>query len=267
MNSSQETTEEHLARALRENEELKAELARVRTELESARAEVEENRSAAHSAGEELQQFVYAASHDLQEPLRAVYSYAQLLQRECPNDKQTAEVTGFIVSAASQMTSLIRDLLGYSRSNATPQRAMINLGTAVQRAQFKFVDEIRRLGAKLEISSLPEVFADENQMSRVFEHLIGNALKYRGAATPVIEISAVEGPEFHTISVRDNGPGIEPRFHKQIFVPFKRLHPKNISGTGLGLAVCDRLVRAHGGEIWVESDGISGSEFKLTLPI
>jgi light-regulated signal transduction histidine kinase (bacteriophytochrome) len=267
MNSTPRTTEEQLAQLIEENEELKAELAKARLELESARAEAEKNRSAAELTGEEFQQFVYAASHDLQEPLRTVSSYSQLLQREYPNDKQAAEFTAFIVNAASQMTNLVRDLHAYSRTNAPPRRSMINLGIAVQRAQLKLADGIRQQGARLEIGSLPEVFADENQMSQVFEHLIANALRYRGPVAPVIEISAVEGPEFHTISVRDNGPGIDPRFQEQIFVPFKRLHPKNVSGSGLGLAVCRRLVRAHGGEIWVESDGISGSEFRLTLPV
>ncbi|MBV8810363.1 MAG: hypothetical protein JO033_16970, partial [Acidobacteriaceae bacterium] len=197
MNSSQGTTEEQLAQALREKEELKAELANARAELESAREEAEKNRSAADLAREELQQFVYAASHDLQEPLRAVSSYSQLLQREYPNDKEAAEFTAFIVNAASQMTSLVRDLLTYSRSNTPPRRAMINIGIAVQRAQFKLAGEIREVGARLDVSSLPEVYADEYQLSLVFEHLIANALKYRGAATPVIAISAVEGPEFH----------------------------------------------------------------------
>src|SRR5438270_77109 len=116
MNSTPRTTEEQLAQLVEENEELKAELSKAHLQLESARAEAEE-----------LQQFVYAATHDLQEPLRAVSSYSQLLQREYPNDKQAAEFTAFIVNAASQMTSLIRDLLGYSRTNVPPRRAMINL--------------------------------------------------------------------------------------------------------------------------------------------
>lgn len=267
MDSTPNSLEERLAQALRENEELRTNLANARAELESVRAETEKNRAAADLASEELQQFVYAASHDLQEPLRTVSTYSQLLRREYPDDRQASEFTAFIDSAAKQMTNLVRDLLAYSRTSGPSRPAMMTLGTAVQRVQLKLADRIRNAGARIAVGDLPEVFADENQMSQVFEHLIANAFTYRGPEAPVIEISSVEGPEFHTITVRDNGPGIEPRFHKQIFMPFKRLHGKQLSGSGLGLTVCRKLVHAHGGDIWVESQGTGGSEFKFTLPV
>ncbi len=253
MDSTPSSLEEQLAQALRE--------------LELAREEAKQNRAAADLANEELQQFVYAASHDLQEPLRTVSTYSQLLRREYPDDKQAGEFTAFIDSAAKQMTNLVRDLLAYSRTGGPSRPEMMNVSTAVQRAQLKLADRIREANARVTVSDLPEVFADENQMSQVFEHLIANALAYRGPEPPLIEISSIEGPEFYTITVRDNGPGIEPRFHKQIFLPFKRLHGKYVSGSGLGLTVCRKLVRAHGGDIWVESDGTGGSDFKFTLPI
>ena len=242
-------------------------LAQALRELELAREEAKQSRAAADLASEELQQFVYAASHDLQEPLRTVSTYAQLLRREYPDDKQAGEFTAFIENAAKQMTNLVRDLLAYSRTSGPSRPAMMNLGTAVQRVQLKLVDRIRDAGARIDVRDLPEVFADENQIAQVFEHLIANAFTFRGSDAPLIEISSIEGPEFHTITVRDNGPGIEPRFHKQIFLPFKRLHGKQLSGSGLGLTICRKLVHAHGGDIWVESDGIRGSEFKFTLPV
>jgi len=267
MDSTSNGFEERLTQALRENAELRTNLANARAELESVRSELQKTRALADLAAEELQQFVYAASHDLQEPLRTVSTYSQLLRREYSDDKQAGEFTGFIDSAAKQMTNLVRDLLAYSRTSAPSRPAMMKLSTAVQRAQLKLADRIRDAGAQVTVRDLPEVLADEGQMSQVFEHLIANALTYRSAEAPVIEISFIEGLEFHTITVRDNGPGIEPRFHQQIFLPFKRLHGKQLSGTGLGLTVCRKLVRAHGGDIWVESEGTRGSEFKFTLAV
>jgi len=247
--------------------EAHAEIERLRIELEQTREQERQSRQAARLAAEELQQFVYAASHDLQEPLRTVSAYAQLLQREHLGGGQAAEFAEFVVNGATQMGTLVRDLLTYSRIRTDPNRETTNLGTALQRAMLTLSDRTREAGAQVTSGKLPDVFADEGQLANVFEYLIGNAIRYRSSAPPAIHITAEESEELCTVSVQDNGLGIEPRFHDQVFQAFKRLHGKSIGGTGLGLTMCRKIIRAHGGEIWVESDGQHGSVFKFTLPV
>jgi light-regulated signal transduction histidine kinase (bacteriophytochrome) len=250
-----------------ENERLKARIEEYRLELQRAQEAEKEGREAARLAVEELQQFVYAASHDLQEPLRTVSAYAQLLQREYPQNGQAAEFATFIVNGAHQMSALVRDLLTYSRIRTEPNQEMIRLGTALQRALLTLADRIRDSGAQVTSGELPEVFADEGQIANVFEHLIGNAIRYRTSEPPIIRISADHDAETCMVSVQDNGLGIEPRFHEHVFQAFKRLHGKDVGGTGLGLTMCRKIIRGHGGRIWVESDGRHGSTFKFTLPV
>lgn len=258
--------EAQLADALRENGELKRSLEGSQQALAQAKREVEQSWEAVKLANDELQQFVYAASHDLQQPLRSIGTYAQLLQREYSGDKQATEFTSFIVDGTNQMNQLVRDLLTYSRTGTSIRRTNIRLNAPLQWALLKLAEPIRETSAKVEAGDLPEVQADEMQIAQVFDCLIGNAIKYRGSRTPEIAISAEEDSKGFTISVKDNGEGIEPRFHEQVFVPFKRLHGKEIPGSGLGLAISRKIVRAHGGTIWVESDGGNGSTVKFTLP-
>lgn len=236
------------------------------TELQHARDAEKQSRETARLATEELQQFVYAASHDLQEPLRTISAYAQLLRREYPLEGQPAEFAAFVVNGANRISALVRDLLTYSRIRTEPNREPLQLGAAAHGALLALSERVRDSGARVSCGKLPEVFADENQLASVFEHLIKNAILYRGSTSPEIHISSEEGADVCTISVRDNGLGIEPRFHEQVFQPFKRLHGKEIEGSGLGLTICRKIVRAHGGEIWVESEGGNGSTFKFTLP-
>ncbi|HEX3681853.1 MAG TPA: ATP-binding protein [Bryobacteraceae bacterium] len=252
-------TEAELAQALRETAELK-------TALEECSSAQNAARAAAEGAVKELHDFVYATSHDLQEPLRAISAYAQLLQRKYAEDAETSELTGFIVHGAKQVTGLLQALLAYSRAGNSPRRSMVKLSSIVQSARYKLNDRIRESGANVVCGDLPEVLADQTQLSQVFEQLFANAVTYRSGEPPVIEITAEEGDEEHTISIRDNGKGIEPRFHEQIFLPFKRLHGKEVPGAGLGLAVCRKIIAAHGGQIWVESSGEQGSSFKFTIP-
>jgi light-regulated signal transduction histidine kinase (bacteriophytochrome) len=251
--------EAQLAEALRENAELKKAL----EECSNARQAAQ---TTADRAVKELQDFVYATSHDLQEPLRAVSAYAQLLQRKYAEDAETSELTAFIIQGAKRVTSLLQALLAYSRAGNSPQRSMIGLDQIMQSALFKLNDRIRQSGASIACGELPEVLADAVQLGQVLEQLITNALSYSFGEPPRIEITAEEGNEEYTISVRNNGKGIEPRFHDLIFLPFKRLHGKEVPGAGLGLAVCRKIIAAHGGKIWVESDGQQGSTFKFTIP-
>lgn len=259
--------EQELAEARAEVQRLTARINDCVVELQRARDLEKQSRETARLATEELQQFVYAASHDLQEPLRTISAYAQLLRREYPQDGQSAEFASLVINGANQMSALVRDLLTYSRIRAEANREPLRLGAAVQRALLVLSDRIRDSGAQVTCGELPEVFADESQIANVFERLIDNAIRYHSSEPPAICISAEEDAEVCTVSVRDNGPGIEPRFHEQVFQPFKRLHGKSIEGSGLGLTICRKIVRFHGGEIWVESDGQHGSTFKFTLPL
>jgi light-regulated signal transduction histidine kinase (bacteriophytochrome) len=242
------------------------ELARSRDTAELRRA-FEECQAARHAAERELHDFVYAASHDLQEPLRAVSAYGQLLQRRFASDAEVSELTGFIVGGASRATALVQALLAYSRAGASPRIEMVSLNSVLQTALFKLSKRIRESGAEIVCGDLPEVAADEAHLAQVFEQLLANAMLFTAGEAPRIEITAEEADDAVTIAVRDNGKGIEPRFHEMIFQPFKRLHGKEVAGSGLGLAVCRKIIVAHGGRIWVESDGQRGSTFKFTVPV
>lgn len=252
-------SQDELAAALRKN----AELQKALDESSAAQKRAEEE---ARHARTELHDFVYAAGHDLQEPLRAITSFAQLVQRKYTDDAETSELTGLIIDGAARATALVQTLLSYSRVGAAPRKRMMPLGVALQPALFQLSASIREAGAEVICGELPEVNADDAQLAQVFERLIKNAIAFRSSEPPRIEITAEEGSDSTVVSVRDNGIGIDPRFHDFVFSPFKRLHGKEVPGAGLGLAVCRKIIAAHGGEIWVESDGKRGSTFKFTMP-
>jgi signal transduction histidine kinase len=259
--------ESRFAELSEELEELRQAHTACLRELESAHREAEQSAEDARIAQDELQYFVYAAGHDLQQPLRAIGTHAQLLQREYPNDDRAREFTTVIINGAAQMNALVRDLLTYSRTGNTAQQAPVNLNAPLQWALFNLAQSIQESGARIVTSGqLPEALADEKQMVTVFEHLLTNSIRYRSSEPPQIEIAGEEGDEFHTISVHDNGVGIKPEYQEKVFEPFKRLHNKEIPGSGLGLAICRKIVRAHHGKIWVESDGQHGSVVKFTVP-
>lgn len=251
--------EEELAAALRKNAEL-------RSALEQCSAALRETEEDARQARSELHDFVYAAGHDLQEPLRAVSSFGQLLQRKFVQDAETAELTGLIIDGAARATALVQALLSYSRVGVAPRLTVVPLDAAVQPAVYKLDGRIHESGAEVICGDLPEVHADDAQLAQVFEQLIKNAIAFRSSEKPRIEITAEEASDALLVSVRDNGIGIDPRFHDFVFSPFKRLHGKEVPGAGLGLAICRKIIGAHGGRIWVESDGTQGSTFKFTVP-
>ncbi len=248
-------------------EELRNAHAGCLKQIEALRREVEESAAAARAAQDELQYFVYAASHDLQQPLRGIGTHAQLLQREYPNDPRAREFTSVIIEGAAQMNALIRDLLTYSRTGNVSEPVLMRLNAPYQWALYNVTKLIQESGAHVRCGELPEALADEKQMVTIFEHLLTNAIRYRSAAPPEVEIESETGEDFHTISVQDNGVGIRPEYHEKVFEPFKRLVPKEIPGSGLGLAICRKILRAHGGRIWVESDGEHGSRVTFTLPV
>ena len=219
----------------------------------------------------ELAQFAYVASHDLQEPLRMVASYLELLDRRYRDrlDDDAREFIGFAVDGATRMKQLINDLLGYSRAGNAP----LKLETVDTEALVASVVEtlslqIEETHGQVAVGPLPTVKADPIQLARVFQNLVENALKYRSRAAPRVRISAETTPDgYWKFSVRDNGIGIDPRFSEKIFEIFKRLHGREkYAGTGIGLAVCKLVVERHGGRIWVEPHPQGGSVFHFTIP-
>jgi signal transduction histidine kinase len=172
----------------------------------------------------------------------------------------------FILDGVKAATTLIEQLVTLSRAGASPQRTTANLSSAVQTAVYKLNEEVTKKKAKITYKDLPEVTVNQLDFEQVFERLIDNAIKYAGKEEPVVEISGEETDEGYLISVRDNGPGIPEKFHDVIFQPFKRLHGPEIPGAGVGLAFCRKIVEAHEGRLWVESEGERGSTFKIMLP-
>ena len=218
----------------------------------------------------DLEQFAYVASHDLQEPLRAVAGCAQLLKHNYATqlDNEADELIAHIVDGGSRMRTLIDDLLKYSRvgSHVTPLGS-VNSGTAVQNALANLNVALSEASATVRVGDLPIVSADAVQLTQLFQNLISNALKYRGSSAPHIDISARSREDDWLFSVKDNGIGIQPEYFERIFVLFQRLHSRtDYPGTGIGLALCRRIVERHAGKIWVESSLGHGAEFLFSLP-
>jgi PAS domain S-box-containing protein len=222
----------------------------------------------------ELEQFAYVASHDLQEPLRMVASYTQLLERryEARLDGDAREFMAYIVDGASRMKQLIEDLLAYSRVGTKGGAfTMVPAEAALRRALFNLRAAVEEAGAVVTYDPMPTLPADEVQLGQLLQNLIGNALKFRSNSVPRIHIGVKELGQEWQFEVRDNGIGIEPQYYERIFMVFQRLHNKGeYPGTGIGLAICKKVVERHGGRIWVESrlaDGPDrGSSFFFTLP-
>ena len=218
----------------------------------------------------DLEQFAYVASHDLQEPLRMVTSFTQLLAKRYKGklDSDADEFIAYIVDGATRMHVLINDLLAYARLGS---RAMELVPTDCEAiladAMSNLAGAIKESGATVTHDALPSLMVDPNQLSRLFQNLIGNAVKFRAVDPPVVHVSARrEGGEW-LFSVQDNGIGIDPEYFEQIFLIFRRLHgTSKYSGTGIGLAICRKIVRQHGGKIWIESQPGKGSTFYFSLP-
>ena len=221
-------------------------------------------------SNEELGQFAYIASHDLQEPLRMVASYTQLLSRRYKGklDADADEFIAFAVDGASRMQRLIQDLLAYSRVG-TKGKDLLDTSSeeALQQALVNLRGAIEESGALVTHDPLPTVLADEMQLTQLFQNLVGNAIKYQNPGIPRIHISAARnGGKKWIFSVKDNGLGIDPQYFERIFGMFQRLHKREeFAGTGIGLAICKKIVERHGGSISVESQPGQGSTFSFAL--
>ncbi len=218
----------------------------------------------------ELEQFAYIASHDLQEPLRMVTSYVQLLARRYKGklDKDADDFIGYAVDGATRMQRMINDLLNYSRVGTQGQEFRpSNCENIISQAIANLKLAIEGSGALVTHDPLPTVMADESQLIRLFQNLISNAITYRGQELPRVHVSVVQKGNEWVFAISDNGIGIEPQHFDRIFKLFQRLHGGSHPSSGIGLAVCKRIVERHGGRIWVESEIGKGSTFYFTIPL
>ncbi len=237
------------------------------------RAEIslKENVKDLKRSNKELEQFAYVSSHDLQEPIRMVTSFIQLLEREYKGqlDSDADDYIEFIVEGAHRMKYLIDDLLSFSRVSSDAKKfENVDLENVLDVVLSNLYVSIEESNARISHDPLPIVMADESQMSQVLQNLISNAIKFHGDRSPEIHISARKDGNEWIFSVTDNGIGIEPEYKKQIFEVFKRLHTRTeYPGSGIGLSVSHKIIKRHEGNIWVESEPGEGSTFYFTIPI
>lgn len=221
-------------------------------------------------ANEDLQQFAYSASHDLQEPIRNVAVYSEVVARRYHNrlDEDGELYLGFLQEGGKRLATLVNDLLAYTRaSQAELSENVVDASTALENALSGLSEAIRESRAAVTWDPLPEVQMGETHLRLVLQNLIGNALKYRADAPPQIHVSAFQEGASWRFSVQDNGIGIDPQYKEKIFGIFKRLHhDRKYSGTGIGLAICQRVVGRYGGRIWVDSEPGRGATFSFTIP-
>jgi light-regulated signal transduction histidine kinase (bacteriophytochrome) len=222
-----------------------------------------------HDSNQELEQFAYVASHDLQEPLRMVSSYTQLLERRYANklDEDANDFIYFAVDGANRMQRLIQDLLEYSRITTRGKEflevdAHLVLKQAINNLQMK----IESNGAIITNGELPKIKADEHQLVRVFQNLIDNAIKFKGREFPTVYVGCELRDNSQVFIIKDNGIGIDPCYKEKIFQIFQRLSSREeYPGTGIGLSICKRIIERHGGKIWMESEPGKGTAFFFTI--
>jgi PAS domain S-box-containing protein len=241
----------------------------VITERKQAKEELQRLNEELSRSNRDLEMFAYVASHDLQEPLRAVNSYTQLLARKYQShlDAKADKYIGYIVEGATRMQQLINDLLEFSRVGTRGKELVpTNCEVILKQVLANLRVAIAESHATITHTPLPTVLGDEIQLIQLLQNLIGNAIKFRREEPPHIHISAARQEKEWLFSVRDNGIGLEPEYFDRIFTIFQRLHSRSeYSGTGIGLAVCKKIVERHGGRIWVESELGVGTTFYFTL--
>lgn len=241
------------------------------TERKKAELQLKEYAENLKRSNEDLELFVHIATHDLQEPVRGIVNYTQLLLNQCREGKspQTEKYLKIIENAGLQMNILVNDLREYSRVRTHAKSLeQVDTGTILMHALNNLQLVIKETRASITHDPLPVVLADATQITQVFQNLIDNAIKFRGEGViPQIHISAVSLDGMWQFAVRDNGIGIPRDYLDKIFILFERLHGRDAyPGTGLGLALCKRIIERHGGRIWVESEVGKGSTFYFTLP-
>lgn len=243
---------------------------RIEEEVLRSKESLERSNKELERSNRELEQFAYVASHDLQEPLRMVTAYTQLLEARYKNklDDEANQFIHFATEGALRSQSLINDLLEYSRVRSQEKTfAPVDTEEAVNTAISNLAINVQETGAEIVCGELPEVMGEKTKLVQLFQNLLSNALKFRRAAKPRVEIRAKQESGSWIFSIKDNGIGIDSKYHDRIFVIFQRLHTrKEYAGTGIGLAICKKIVEQHRGRIWVESEPGSGTTFYFSLP-
>jgi light-regulated signal transduction histidine kinase (bacteriophytochrome) len=242
-------------------------------QVAAARARLEEQTLELQRSNRELEQFAYVASHDLQEPLRKVASFCQMLERRYSGqlDERADQYIHFAVDGAKRMQQLINDLLEFSRvGRVSTPLVDVDLNDCLRNALFSLEAAREEAAAEITAADLPTVHGEAPLLTQLLQNLIGNAIKFRSQEPPRITITAGEGDGFWEFSCTDNGIGIEPEYADRVFLIFQRLHAKEVyTGTGIGLAMCKKIVEYHGGRIWVDESPRTepGTTIHWTLPV
>lgn len=239
-------------------------------ELKASQLKIEAINQQLIAKNTEMEEFVYALSHDLNEPLRMVSSFLQLTRMRIQDklDEETIQYMDYASGGAQRMNSMIKDLLAFSRTGSTGQDfSLCHVNTIIKEAMDNLQPVIKETNAIIRVGdNMPQLLGSASQLTRLFQNLLANAIKYKSNATPEIDITVRNFNDYHYFSVKDNGIGIDAEHYRDIFKLFKRLHSaKNYNGSGIGLAVCKKIVEIHGGNIWVESVSGQGSQFNFTL--
>ncbi len=246
-----------------------AELERQKKNLLALYKELEQSTQEIKRSNKELEKFAYVASHDMQEPLRTIISYLQLLREKFDKklDPETEQYVDYVINAGYRMRDLITGLLEYSRVNRIDTGSeQVDLNLVLQEVLYNLGTGITESRANITADSLPVINGNHVQMVQLFQNLIGNAIKFCGDKQPVIKITYVLKNNQHQFSFEDNGIGLDPKYGERIFEIFQRLHPVGeYSGMGIGLAICKKIVERHGGKIWVESQPGKGSKFHFII--
>lgn len=238
--------------------------------LEQLNFNLEKRAKELSESNSELERFAYVTSHDLQEPLRMVTSFLQLLEKRYKDklDQKAHEYISYAIDGAERMKRLILDLLEYSRVNSSViEKEDINVNEIIADLKLMYKNLLLETNGTINSENLPLIKGNKTQILQLFQNLISNAFKYRSQKPPIIDISFKDNSSYYTFTVKDNGIGIDPKFFHKIFIIFQRLHKREqYSGTGIGLAICKKIVEKHGGKIWVASEPGHGSTFYFTVP-
>lgn len=241
----------------------------LEVKVEERTLELKQSIGELERSNEELENFAHVASHDLQEPLRMVSSYLQLLEKRYRGklDAEADEFITFAVDGAKRMQELIQGLLSFSRVGTRGKEfSLIDCNETIEKVLSSHKLLIEKNGVVISYDPLPTIMADDGQITQVFQNLIENAIKFRSQADPQVHLRAESRDGEWLFSVKDNGIGIDPQYHRRIFELFERLYPQEYPGTGIGLSICKKIVERHGGQIWVESQLGNGSTFYFTIP-
>lgn len=260
---------EDLQEKQEEIEEVNQTLLQQKQQLEEQSRQLKESLERLEMSYEELEQFSYIASHDLKSPLRTIASYAQLMQRRYQGQlgEDADEFLQFITSGAKQMNEIIKDLLEYSFIQKQEEKfSAIDLNEVMDIVQFNLHSELSDTGAILHVDPLPsDLKASKSAMVQLFQNLVGNAIKFHSDQQPEIQVTAEQKAKYWQFLVKDNGIGLDERFSKKVFLPFQRLADRDLPGSGIGLAICKKIVKLHRGDIWFESRPGAGTTFYFTL--